>query len=313
MSKSLRKSAGAIIRDVTSRQHGVASRAQLLEAGVLRAALDGQVRRGRLVRVHQAVYRLATSEPSVLTFAAAAILATSGSNHGRVAISHVGAAVLRGFAGWDPPDLFDVTGTAVGRVPGVRVHRVATLCDDEVTTLHGIPVTTPARTVLDIAGIGTSREIEQALAAAERDHPGCRAEIDALLKRRPRHAGSGVLRELLRLLQASGRPPLYHRSQAEELAHRMCDRARLPAPLANVRIARCEVDLVWREQRVIVEVDGYEFHGSPAAFHRERERDRALAAAGYHVLRFTRRQLTKDRDACLAALCVALARNSAER
>jgi predicted transcriptional regulator of viral defense system len=297
-----------IIRDVTARQHGVASRAQLLEAGVSRDVLDSRVRRGRLVRVHQAVYRLATWEPGVRTLAAAAVLATSHGTGGRVAISHAGAAALRGFGGWDPPDLLDVTGTAPRRVPGLRVHRVLTLCDDEVTTLHGIPVTSPARTVLDIAGVGTWREIEQALAAAERVDAGCRAGVDELLRRRPCHAGSALLRELLRLLHASGRPPLYLRSRAEELALRLCSSARLPAPLANVRIAGCEVDFCWSGQRVILEVDGYAFHGSTAAFHRDRERDRALAAAGYHVLRFTWRQLTTDRDACLAALCTALTR-----
>jgi hypothetical protein len=147
-----------------------------------------------------------------------------------------------------------------------------------------------------------------ALAAAERRSPACRAQICGLLRRRPRHAGSRLLRELLRRLDASGTPPLYLRSRAEELAVSIFARARLPPPLANVKIAGYEVDLCWAEQRVIGEVDGLELHGSPAAFHRDRDRDSGLAAAGYHVLRFTWRQLTRDPYACLAALCVALGR-----
>jgi hypothetical protein len=236
------------------------------------------------------------------------VLATAHASRGRVAISHFAAASLWEFAGWDLPGRIDVTGTGLRRVTGIRVHRVVTLCDDEVTTLHGIPVTTPARTVLDIAGAGTARELEQALAAAKRRSPGCRAQICGLLRRRPRHAGSGRLRELLRRLDASGTPPLYLRSRAEELALDIFSRARLPPPRANVKIADYEVDLCWPEQRVIVEVDGFEFHGSPVAFHRDRDRDSGLAAAGYHVLRFTWRQLTRDPHACLAALCVALGR-----
>jgi predicted transcriptional regulator of viral defense system len=300
--------ADEIIREVATRQHWVATRPQLLEAGVSGHVLDARVRRGWLVPVHRAVYRLAEAEPTIRTRAAAAVLATCRGNPDAVAISHVGAVVLWGYAGWDPPVLFDVTGNSPRRVPGVRVHRVVTLDADEVTSLHGIPVTTPARTVLDIASNGTPRELEQALAAAERGAPGCRREILALLQRRPRHAGSGLLRELLRRLDASGRPPRYLRSRAEELAVGMCARAGVAPPLTNSRIAGFEVDLVWPEQRVIVEVDGYEFHGSRAAFDRDRDRNRDLAAAGYHVLRFTWRQLANRPEACLAALCLTLGR-----
>jgi hypothetical protein len=297
-----------IILGVTARLHGVATRAQLLEAGVSRHLLDARVRQGRLTPVHQAVYHLATSEFTIRSRAAAAVLATAHARRGRAAISHFAAAALWEFAGLDMPERIDVTGTGLRRVAGIRVHRVVTLCDDEVTTLDGIPITTPARTVLDIAGTGTSRQMEQALAAAERRSPGCRAEICALLRRRPRHTGSGLLRELLRRLDASGTAPLYLRSRAEELAVDLFARARLPPPVANEKIAGCEVDLCWPEQRVIVEVDGFEFHGSQAAFHRDRDRDSVLAAAGYHVLRFTWRQLTRDAHACLAALCVAMGR-----
>jgi hypothetical protein len=299
----------AIIHEVAAPQHWVATRTQLLEAGVSPQVVDARVRRGRLVRVHQAVYRVASQEPTFRTLAMAAVLATSRSRGADVAISHAGAALLWAFPGWTPQARFDVSGAAPRRVPGVRVHRVA-LCGDEVTTLHGIPVTTPERTVLDIAGTGTMREAEQALAAAERGSPHRRTRIVVLLERRPHHAGTGVLRALLACLAASGRPPLFLRSRAEELALDICRRAGLPAPHANVPIAGYEVDLAWPEQRVIVEVDGYEFHGSRESFHRDRTRDRALATAGHHVLRFTWRHLTDEPTTCLAAICTALGRGS---
>jgi hypothetical protein len=298
------------IGKVTGGQHGAATRAQLLAAGVSPHVLDRRVRSGRLLLVHHGVYRLGTEEPTAWTFAMAAVLATSGGRSTGVVVSHAAAAVLWEYPGWDRPDIVDITRTAPGRVPGVRVHRVRSLCDDEVTRVRGVPVTTPARTVLDLAGCTTMRELEQALAAATRRARRHRGEIRRLLQRHPRHPGSGRLRQLLAALDAAGHEPLFLRSKAEERALLLVRRGGLAPPLANVRIAGFEVDFVWPAQRVILEVDGYEFHGSAAAFQRDRDRDRDLVASGYQVLRFSWRQLTDESEACLVALATALAQRT---
>jgi very-short-patch-repair endonuclease len=347
-------------------QHGVATRVQLLAAGVSRPTLDRWVRSGRLVPLHRGVYRLATYAPSVWTQAMAAVLAAGARE---CTISHAAAARLWKYPGWEQTDTVYLICPRRLRLPGVYSHRFI-LAGDEVTRLRGVPVTTPARTVLDLAGIATMRELEHALAAAERTDArvragrilvhgdatlpagragvhgnatlpaeralvngdaqagaavtavrdaqvgaavatmrggdGIQAEVRALLERYPCHPGSGRLRRLLAALDASGSPPLFLRSRAEERALTIIRRGRIPEPHANVQIAGFEVDFVWPNQRVILEVDGYAFHSSDSAFDRDRERDRTLAARGYQVLRFSWRQLSREPCACLAALCIAL-------
>jgi very-short-patch-repair endonuclease len=305
--------AEAILQRITAGQHGTTSRAQLRAAGVSRYLIDGWVRRGRLVALHPGIYRLAEQEPGIRTRAMAAVLAASRGRPARsgtpdVALSHEGAALLWDFPWWELPVRLDVSGTAPRRVANLRVHRVAPLCDDEVTIRHGIPVTTLARTVLDIAGIGSARDAEQALAAAERQSRECRGQVEVLLKRHRSYPGSRALRRLLRRLERSGRPPMFLRSRAEAVAARLFIAAGLPPFLTNTPAAGYEADFLWSDYRVVVEVDGEEFHNSKVAFHRDRARDRARAAAGYQTLRFTWSQLNDEGTACVAAVSVAIGR-----
>jgi very-short-patch-repair endonuclease len=304
-------------------QHGVATREQLLAAGVSPHALDRYVRSGDLVLLHRGVYRLAAYPPSAWTRAMASVLAASAGGRIASTVSHAAAATLWEYREWEETDSLHLICPRRLRLAGVCSYRF-TLAGDEVTRLRGVPVTTPARTVLDLAGSATMRELEHALAAAERGDARVRAgiagacgaaevrgEVRALLERHPCHPGSGRLRRLLAALDASGRPPLFLRSRAEERALAIIRRGRIPEPRANVRIAAFEVDFVWPDQRLILEVDGYAFHSSDSAFNRDRERDRALAAAGYQVLRFSWGQLSREPFACLAALCIALGQRMA--
>lgn len=174
--------------------------------------------------------------------------------------------------------------------------------------LNGIPVTSPARTILDMAGDVTRRELEQALAVAERMRRKVRRELTELLRIHARHKGSGALRRLLDELATSGTAPLYLRSAAEQAAWELIIELGLPLPLVNHRLLGMEVDFHWPELRLVLEVDGFEFHGGLEAFHRDRERDSALALAGHQVLRFTWRQLDKDRIRTAGALSAAIAR-----
>lgn len=112
-------------------------------------------------------------------------------------------------------------------------------------------------------------------------------------------------------MDATGTSPLYLRSELEERALALIRAAALPEPLGNSLVAGLEVDFVWSAPRVVPEVDGLAFHRSDTSFHRDRARDRILAAAGYQVLRFTWHQLTTSPHACVAALSVALARKPA--
>ena len=162
-------------------------------------------------------------------------------------------------------------------------HR-AVLPPDERTTKDGIPVTTPARTLLDLAAVTQRHELDRALNEAEIQRlPG----PQHLLDRYPRHRGTRNLRALLLNARRSTRSPL----EDEFLA--FVDAHQLPRPETNVIIEGYEVDAVWREQRLIVELDGYATHGTRQAFERDRIRDRRLAAKGWRTIRLTSRQLAE--------------------
>jgi len=188
------------------------------------------------------------------------------------------------------------------RIKGVRIHRVRSLPPDEVTTIAGIPVTTPTRTLLDLAGTLTAREVEQALARALRGQLVMRDEMRAMLKRHPKHRGAAVLRQLL---NAEDDPP-FTRSEAEEKLLEITRTARLPRPELNVSVLGHEVDFLWRSARVVAEVDGYAFHALARSFAADRRRDAELTAAGYRVLRFTWADLTDGRLATVVRLAQAL-------
>jgi very-short-patch-repair endonuclease len=306
----------SVLQGLTHRQHGVVTRTQLAEAGLSRARTDNLLRSGRLVRLHPGVYRCSLCESTPWTRASAAALsatAAHGSPHESdrvtVAVSHRMAAVLRSYLSSDVAAgrPVDVTGRPVRRTRGVRVH-LRLLGAGDAELLKGVPVTSPARTILDLAGDVTQRDLEQTLAAAEKRLRHIRRDLAEHLVACPRYPGSGVLRRLLAALAATGTAPLYLRSRAEEVAWELILTLGLPKPLANHRVLGIEVDFHWPELRLVLEVDGFEFHGDLEAFHRDRERDRALALAGYQVLRFTWRQLDEEKVRTAAALSAAIAR-----
>jgi very-short-patch-repair endonuclease len=181
---------------------------------------------------------------------------------------------------------------------------VRDLRDDEVTTLDGIRITTPARTLLDIAGVLTSREVEQATAKALRLRLVTRDDIRLMVERHPLHRGAA----LLRLVLEADSGLSFTRSEAEEKLLDITRRGRLPAPKLNVIVLEYEVDLLWRGARLVAEVDGYAFHASLRSFAADRKRDAELTAAGYRVLRFTWPDLTDDRLSTVVRLAQALAK-----
>jgi very-short-patch-repair endonuclease len=181
---------------------------------------------------------------------------------------------------------------------------VGRLQREERTNLSGIPVTSPSRTLLDLASVAPSRELEQAIAEAERRHLASRTKLAALLARYPRRPGTRALRALVEVDQR----PALTRSQAEERLLRLIRLARLPAPDVNARVGRYEVDFLWREAGLVVEVDGFAFHSDRAAFEADRRRDAELAARGLTVIRVTWRQIVEEREAVLVSLGQALAR-----
>jgi very-short-patch-repair endonuclease len=263
-------------------QHGVVSRSQLLDAGFTERQIDRRVQARRLHRVHYGVYavghRVLTTEGRWM----AAALAVGG------VLSHASAA-----AAWD----LRRTSSAVVHVTvrgdadvcggGLRVHRSTTLSAAETTVHKGIPITTPARTIIDLARTLEGRALEHVVDVADQ-----RGLVDFTDLRAARPAS---LKAVL-----SRYSPAPTRSELEERFLRLCDDHGILRPETNARIEGFEVDFVWRDARLIVEVDGYAYHRSPAAFESDRERDVTLKTAGWQVLRFTWSQVQR-RAAWVAA------------
>ena len=193
------------------------------------------------------------------------------------------------------------------RLTGVRIHHVRDLRDDEVTILHGLPITTPSRTLLDIAESCSPREVEQAYATALRKRLVTREDMQVMVDRHPHHRGAPLWGKLL----AQPHDPAFARSKAEEKLLEIVRSAKLPRPELNVTVLGHEIDFVWRTERVAAEVDGYVFHASRDSFAADRRRDAELTAAGYRVLRFTWSDLHDDRLATIARLAQALAQGPA--
>jgi len=289
-----------VIAALAARQQGLLSRAQLLAAGVAGHLVDHRVRIGRLQVLVRGVYRLGPLRSPREREMAAVLLCGETAT-----LSHGSAAALWGLLphpGEDAPVEVIVRRGYPARGADVVVHRFRTLHADETTTHEGMPVTTPGRTLLDLAGSAPSRDLEQAWARAERLDGNCRDDVARLVGRHPGRAGAPALKALMALDIG----PALTRSEAEARLQALIRKGRLPRPSANAVVRGVEVDCLWRAARLAVEIDGFEFHRSRAAFEKDRGRDRALVAAGFRVMRVTWRQLTREPEAVLVQLAQAL-------
>jgi very-short-patch-repair endonuclease len=185
------------------------------------------------------------------------------------------------------------------------VYRVTELHPADISEVRGIPVTAPARALLDLASACSGATLERGLSEAFARRFVSEGEIRACLARAPGRHGAGALRALLDSLDG----PQITRSAAERELLRLLHDAGLPAPRTNVRLAGHIVDAFWPEHGLVVEIDGFAVHGHRSAFERDRARDQALLAAGYRVMRITWRQLLHQRSLVVANLAAALARS----
>jgi very-short-patch-repair endonuclease len=260
-----------------------------------------RARAGRLHRVRRGVYLVGHPTPLPGARELAGVLACGAGT----VVSHRSAARLWGLTTRTEGAVeVSVVARNCKPRPGLRVHRVGHLDPRDRAMKNGIPVTSPARALVDFAASATPEELEWALANARARALVNDEQLSEALDRAGNRAGVGALRAVLR---HQGGPRLT-RSEAERLLLRMIRAARLPEPEANARVAGIEVDFVWPRARVIVEVDGFAFHGHRGAFERDRQRDMALRDAGYEVIRVTWRQLVDEPLRVIAHIARALAR-----
>jgi hypothetical protein len=285
-------------------QHGVISREQLHRLGMSDSAIAHAIRTRRLHRVFRGTFAL-TPQISRRGRLSAAVLACG---KGAV-ISHRSAGALLGLLD-DGPAVIDVIPPQErGRkIDGIRFHRVRAPRWDELGTVDGIPCTSPARTLVDLAGaVGdwTLRScFERAAQRKLLDIPAIEASMD------PGRRGNKSLRALVdewrRAAPISKDGKLKSPLEAKVLP--LALQRGLPTPLLNapVEIAngRIEVDFLWPDQRLVVEADSRDFHGTEVAFERDRWRDRELFRVGYNTLRITHQQAEQESEAVADAIAV---------
>jgi very-short-patch-repair endonuclease len=280
------------IAEIAAGQHGVVSRAQLLGIGLRKSAIQYRIEIGRLHRIEQCAYAVGHD---ALTVNGRWLAAVFTCGEGSV-LSYRSAGDLHGIApyngGW-----IDVTAPGRRRSRGrIKVHS-ARLDALDRTLEDGIPVTSVARTVLDLAAIVDLRRVERALERSEKLELFDLGQIEATCDRNPGHHGLKNLNRALELYLPDDRS----RSEFERDLIDLCRDHDLPLPLVNATVAGYEVDALWPEARLIVELDGWEHHRDRAAFERDRVRDAQLTLLGFRVVRITYRRL-RDHPAEVAAL-----------
>jgi hypothetical protein len=301
----------AQLAEIAASRDFVLALQELTGLGLSGRAVQHRVDAGRLHRVHRAVYSLVP--PRALTVRGryrAAVLACTGSRHA-AALSHRSAADLHGLRACHRRTVeVVVPGRSTHRHPGIQVHRSINLAPEDITVVEGIRVTSVARVQLDLAAVVPARGVERALDQAEvLGVFDLHALIDQL-ERNPRHPGAGRLRATL------GRYNIGTEITDSELEERFlafCRAQEFPKPEWHGPIdpgdggVLLRPDAVWRDQKVVVEVDGERFHRTRRAFHDDRARDQRLVAAGWRVIRITWEQLT-ERPHELAAILRQLVR-----
>jgi very-short-patch-repair endonuclease len=269
---------------LAAQQHGVVTLRQLYSLGYS----DGQVRTragaGWLHSIHRGVYVVGRRAVSAEGRWMAAVLACG---EGAV-LSHRSAGELWGLrrrrASNAPVDVAIPRRRGCRPRRGLLLHRLPTLATAEITTRMRIPVTSPARTILDLASCLPRRQLERAMDEAERLNFCNEEDLVRIVAAHRGRAGAGALASVIREHRAGSTAT---RSELEERFLALCRMHRLPQPGVNVPLLDYVVDFFWAPAQLVVEVDGRQSHGTRRAFQGDRDRDGRLAVAGYRVVRFT--------------------------
>jgi very-short-patch-repair endonuclease len=287
------------IAELAGRQDNLVSRDQLRAIGLGRGAIAHRLSAGRWQRVHPSVYLVA---PAPLDLGARARAAVLACGEGAV-VSHTTAAGLWGILAGDDAIHVTVPCRNTGPREGVQVHRTSTLHREDTAIRGGLLLTSPARTICDVAAIAPVREAEAALNEARVQRLVTDRQLHAVIERAPTLKGTAAVRTLLRADVETG----YTRSRAERAMVELTRAAGLPCPLLNQRLLGYLVDFLWPQHHLVLEVDGYKYHRHRAAFERDRRRDQVFVSSGYRALRITWRQLCHEQLFVVARVAQAMA------
>jgi hypothetical protein len=269
-------------------QHGVVSKRQLVRLGFGEDGVKLRIEQGRLAPVHRNVYAVGHSRLTRRGRWWAAVLAYGPD----ALLSHRTAAVLWGLQRPRRGAIHVTAGCGrqgLERREGIWIHRCRFTAKD-LTTRDGLPVTTVARTLFDLAEVVPFGFLKGAAEEADRLKLLRLRELEEVCER---GHGRRALRPVRRLLAELGVPD-EGRSPLEIRFAAFVRRHRLPPPVQNVHVLEHEVDALWSDAKLIVELDSWEHHGHRAAFERDRARDPELLIAGYRTVRVTHRRLDRE-------------------
>jgi hypothetical protein len=275
------------IAELARRQHGVIAHWQLVEGGLSRSAVQRLVRAGWLHRLYIGVYAVGHRAVSWLGRCRAGVF---GGGRGAV-LSHPPAAALWEVRRTSSPRIHVTATRSRPGSGGLVVHRVRWMHPDDVTELSGIPVTSLARTLLDNAEVLPLRQVIRMIEEAERRQIFDLRAVERLLARS--HGRHGVKPLRAALAEVHGEPARVNSDWERDLID-FCDAFDIPRPELNVIVEGYEVDALWREVKLILELDSWSHHRGRTAFENDRIKYGALQLAGYIVLPITWRRLEQE-------------------
>jgi very-short-patch-repair endonuclease len=278
---------------MATRQHGIVSSRQLQVLGFDRDLVMAEVGRGRLRRLHRRVYAVGHEALTWESWCVAAVAANAPS-----VASHWSAGWVWGLLRSAPSGKFHVTATTRRhRRADFHVH-FAVLADEDTTERDRIPVTSLARTVLDLAALDGTRTGKDLRRCDDLNLLDLR-EFQALLARTAGHKGHSALAEAVALYRPD---PSVTRSGLERRFRELVRAAGLPEPAMNYVVGGYELDCWWEDARLAVELDTFGTHGSRLSFEEDRKRQRRLGLLGVRLERVTDRQLDSEPEEVLRAV-----------
>jgi hypothetical protein len=288
------------IAGIADRQHGNVTREQLLDLGLSNNAIAHRLKLGRLYRVYRGVYGVGRPPKAAIDHAHAAVLACGLG----AALSCYSALSLWGLTQWTWAMHVTVPGDR--RAKGINVHRAKGLIGRDFRTHLGIRVTSPARTVLDCAPHLTEKRLTRAVNDGRRQVRLRPAHLADVVERFPYHPGAKRLKPFI---DVKGGPT---RSEWEGAFPAFCRQYGLPEPVLSTWAAGYEADALFPDERIVVELDSWDFHSDRSSFESDRDRDVDRLVAGFITVRITWERI-ENRSAREAARLRELLRQRRQR
>jgi very-short-patch-repair endonuclease len=277
------RTAERIIGRIARQAEGIVTHEELVAAGVTEGEIKHRLQTGALIRKHLGVYRVGHQAPRTTADYLAAVKACGdrAGLSGRAAAHHLG--LIKG----DPPRP-EVTCSRQRQIAGVITHHSRRLSPGDLTVHRGIPTTTVARTLVDLAAVLTEDDLARACHEAGVKYHASPTQVKAVLARRPNSPGAAKLRRIM-----SGETKV----ALSKLEQGFLDRLReegLPLPETNRPAGGRRVDCRWPEHHLTVELDSYRYHRSRHAWEADREREREARRRGDEFRRFTWTDVFED-------------------